>query len=238
MGIEFPDKSNSAHEKGMKNFDSSKDTGRSVLSHPSASNTAPKGPVNTNNNKPIHKSAGVFSGIKKVFSKPNHIPRPVQNNVSKENTGLRDILNKTLSENKVLEVKKEEPKVEEVKKIEPAPISLSALKENKPVQNTPSNDRSASTERMSALKDLIMQNAPEAIKKTPARNAESIASAGGEVEVKQNPTPTPNPVPVPPKVIQNNVPPVQQQTVQNTPPKIETPKVKEVPEDVLLKVLE
>ena len=87
--------------------------------------------------------------IKKIFTKPAPKPR-----VAGENMALREILNKTLNENKVLEPKKEEPKVEEVKREAPPAISLNELKNTKPATSV-LPDRSASAEDMDKLKNLI-----------------------------------------------------------------------------------
>ncbi len=91
----------------------------------------------------------MFSAIKKVFVKEK----------PKENLALREILNKTLNENKILDNKKEEKKIEpEIKKVEKIPepsISLDELKNNKPVSNNTLKDRSASKEDMDKLKNFI-----------------------------------------------------------------------------------
>ena len=91
--------------------------------------------------------------VKKVEVK---IPVPVK--PLKENTALKEVLNKTLSKNSGL-------KVTVVSKPEPKAISLSDLKiPPKPVQNatpsTKSADRAASLEDMSKLKDLISNKIP------------------------------------------------------------------------------
>jgi len=113
--------------------------------------------VNNRNTKP-----GIFSAIKKVFNngKPKHIRS------DEENSALRDILNKTLLENKVSEEKKEtakinekeeESRIEEVKKETPEPISLNELGNSKPSVSSKLKDRSASSEDMNKLKNLISE---------------------------------------------------------------------------------
>ena len=196
LGIEFADKSNG--EKGNHNFNISKEYQKSVLSHPASR------PTNSPQHKPAPiKSHGVFPGIKKVF-------KPQENR--EENTGLKNILNKTLAENKVFTAPKREPEVTEVKSTipTPQPISLNDLKTPKPAEINSKNDRSASEERMSALRSLIMEKAPEAI------NPPSLKASKDKKE--ETPTPTPTSIP-------------------NPTPNL-TPNVKEVPEDVLRKVLE
>ena len=79
----------------------------------------------------------------------------------KENLALRDILNKTLNENKVLEIKKEEikqtiPVKPQPREIRPA-ISLNELKVSKPNPVSRLQDRSASAEDMNKLKNLISE---------------------------------------------------------------------------------
>lgn len=117
--------------------------------------------------KPAEKSKLVF-------------PQNAAKNAEKprENPALRDILNKTLSENKVFETKKAPTEVgvpTEVgkeAKPEPAPISLSALKDKAGDRKEPADkggeaqpqtivsakDRAASQEDMNRLKDLISSN--------------------------------------------------------------------------------
>jgi hypothetical protein len=97
----------------------------------------------------------IFSTIKKVFTRETNVAvKPpstlggftAKKPVLRDNSALRDILNKTLNGDKV-----EEKKVEKVP--EPA-ISLSELKETKPITNL-SKDRSASKESMDKLKSFI-----------------------------------------------------------------------------------
>jgi len=111
--------------------------------------------VNKQINKVRGNKPGIFSAIKKVFNKNT----PVKHIRSgEENIALRNILNKTLSENKVLENKKEEVKdIEEVKKETPAPISLNELGSSRPVTVSKLKDRSASSEKMNSLKNLISE---------------------------------------------------------------------------------
>jgi CxxC-x17-CxxC domain-containing protein len=123
--------------------------------------------VSSQNNK-----SGIFSAIKKAFHKNDRPhPNPVRNNFKntvppktaqftksnpRDNTALREILNKTLSENKVLEPKPVEPIKEEVKKIIPPAISLNELQVKKPIP-TLTNDKSASVDNMNQLKNLISE---------------------------------------------------------------------------------
>jgi hypothetical protein len=95
-----------------------------------------------------------------VAPTPSPAPAP---KVVRDNPALKEILNKALDENKVFELKKEEVKKEEpVAVVPPAPepISLDSLK-NKPSETiAPSKDKSASTENMNKLKDLISNSTP------------------------------------------------------------------------------
>lgn len=168
---------------------------------------------------------GIISTIKKVFKPvtpppmpPKIIPKiivetekikPVR--FGEENSALKDILNKTLSENKILEKPIAAPKAPEIKKVEPEHVSLSSLKQNETrFQNAPTlKDRGPSAEDKNKLKEFmkkIMQ----------------------EVPIQKEPEVTPPKV-EPKKEIQT--PPI--------PPKQEPNKnIKEVPEDVLKKILE
>ena len=160
LGIEFS-------EKGEQST-APKETAKSVVVNrakeviptpvsPSQNNTS-----NTNNNfqkpafvpKPVlNKPVGVINTVKKVLNTP--IAGSLAKPQPEENSALKDILNKTLSENKILDQKiekKDEPKIIEVKKTEPSPISLNSLKT--PAQNVnviPSKDRGASTDRKSVV---------------------------------------------------------------------------------------
>jgi len=103
----------------------------------------------------------IFSAIKKVFTpSPVNKPKPVINykqNVPVKNFGLKEVLNKALSET---------PSASSGPPATPAPVSLDALKEKvktvnqNPVQN---KDRAASPEDMNKLKDLIAQKVPTPI---------------------------------------------------------------------------
>ena len=105
------------------------------------------------------KAPKIFGTIKKVFSskdrqKPSRL-------INGENLALREVLNKTLSENEV----PKETKAEEIKenKKEEAPISLNELKTTKPAQKENNlKDRGASQEDMNKLKNFIESvNMPE-----------------------------------------------------------------------------
>ena len=94
-----------------------------------------------------------------VWTKPiqKEKPKPPVRPVPGENFALRDILNKTLSENKILTPEPAKPEMtEEIKPI-PAPISLSDLNTSKPSTLTHLKDRSASMEDMNKLKNLISE---------------------------------------------------------------------------------
>jgi len=116
----------------------------------------------------------IFSTIRKVFTKvspiglqSNEKPKPVSP-VVRDNTALREILNKTLSENKILPARNasqsdagEEEKKEPIKPT----ISLSELKNTEPTSNATSKDRSASKEDMDKLKNFIQNTNISAPKK-------------------------------------------------------------------------
>lgn len=110
---------------------------------------------------PQRENKGIFSKVKSAFvpqRKPKEIiidqkPKEAPKEKIRDNSALRDILNKTLNENKVFESRKKEPKVE-VKG--PEPISLDALKSKPEVNKIISTkDRSAPLEEMNKLKNLI-----------------------------------------------------------------------------------
>ncbi len=126
--------------------------------------------VNKQINKGAENKPGIFSAIKKVFTPSLARDRVYKNAPVKhirsgeENLALRDILNKTLSENKVFENKKEEVKeIEEVKKETPAPMSLNELGSSKSTIQSKLKDRSASSEDMNKLKNLISEKAQQKI---------------------------------------------------------------------------
>ncbi|MEI8174529.1 MAG: CxxC-x17-CxxC domain-containing protein [bacterium] len=198
----------------------------------------------SSNLKPANKP-GVLGTIKKIFT-PNparnenspsitlrpkntsasiKIPQKVINHTHAvgENLALRKILDK------IKEPKKEPVipvKIEIPKKVELEPVSLETLK-NKMKDSTHSNsrDRSASSEDMNNLKNLI---------------SEKIEKAKAEKSILVPPTKsisTPVSVPTPASVVPNNAsmptpPPVTAQSSNDTK------KTKEVPEDVLRKILE
>ena len=189
------------------------------------------------------KKPGIFTAIKKAFNKtapkkngnmPNR-PMPSKNNFTGakpprpkigENLALREILNKTLSDNKILEIKPiEQPKLE-AEKIPvsgPEPISLNALKEKKvePVASS-LKDKSANSEEMNKLKAFIESSAyepmsapspfptveeftPEAIESIPESVApvvEPVVIPKEELVQPTMETPTPAPSPTPPPVPQ------------------------------------
>jgi len=162
--------------------------------------------INIQPNKP-----NVFSKLKKVFVKNNQLNQKPK--IMGENLALREVLNKTLNDNKFLNDQKEKPieKKVEVKTASPvglqpretAPaISLKDLKISKPQTVSNLKDRSASKEDMNRLKDLISE------KEKPTEE---------EVENKKPASPS-----------------------QGGEEKVSSPKndVREVPEDVLRKILE
>ncbi len=99
-----------------------------------------------------------FSTIKKVFTKPTAIPvvKPIVAK-PKDNTALKEFLDKTLSGHQTDSVAK--PIAE--------PVSLSALKDKVKEPTPSSKDRAASAEDMNKLKDLIKTTQPQAPTKEP-----------------------------------------------------------------------
>ena len=173
-------------------------------------------------------------GQKKVFNNPN--TRPIQKpKIVVENIALREILNKTLNENKVLESKKEEvrkvePKVEEVKREAPPAISLSELNKPKQVPVSTLQDRSASAEDMNKLKNLISAKSNEV---EPTDMPKKVLE---EKEIEKKPVESVKPIDfVPVKSAEN---PVKSAPVVEDKPIKNSGKVREVPEDVLRKILE
>ncbi len=139
LGIEFPDKS----QNGDK----------AVSFRPIASAT-------NQGLKPIFvNKPGIFGTIKKIFTKPvSHITIPVK----KENLALKEILNKTLNENNILNQQREhlEIKKEEIKEKKVEHISLDSLKQKEVISEPmPIKDKSATVEDMNKLKNLISEKA-------------------------------------------------------------------------------
>lgn len=233
LGIEFTDKGEQSTAP--------KETVKSVVVNRTAtsSTTSTPNPNTRNNNfqkpnfpsKPfVNKPTNVINTVKKVLNTPlaGALAKPKH----EENLALKDILNKTLSDNKILSgknEKSEQSKIVEVKKAEPNPISLNSLKTQTQTQNVnvvPSKDRGASAENMNALRDLLNKVAPEAIKvedkkeviTTPAKAASP--QQGGEGMPK-----------IEPKI---EVPKVEipKPEVQKTEVKIPEPKIEEKREEV------
>ena len=123
-------------------------------------------------------------GQKKVFQNQN-FNRPAKPKIAGENIALREILNKTLNENKIIPPKPfvETPKVEQ--KVEPVipTMSLNDLKSSKPIAST-LPDRSASNEDMTKLKDLI-EKTPE-VEDTPKSSTPSVSPSGKVREVPED----------------------------------------------------
>ncbi|MES2023633.1 MAG: CxxC-x17-CxxC domain-containing protein [Patescibacteria group bacterium] len=128
--------------------------------------------------KNISKLLPNFS-IKTPFAKPVIFKKEPR----KENLALRDILNKTLSENKISESNSISPEaISIVEKPTPPPMSLSDLKISQPPVIL-HGDRSASIDEMNKLKDLISEKTESVPEPTPRPIS--------------GPTPTPTPPPAP-----------------------------------------
>lgn len=175
---------------------------------------------------------GIFSAIKKVFHKNDRPrPMPVKNNFKsksqftkspriggekpKENLALRDILNKTLSENKVLSTPQVSVDSKLTEKPIPQPISLNELKVSRPPTMPAIKDKSASAENMNQLKDLISAK---------GESHTFVPKIPKQEEIKETPIQEPESIPVePPKTPQSSVSP------KGTP--------REIPENVLMAIL-
>ena len=138
------------------------------ISKPISGDFDKKVPVQTPIQKNISSSSPkIFSTIKKVFAKS-----PISTNTQpkerpRDNTALREILNKTLSENKILEQKPKEPEIKKVEEpIKPA-MSLNELKATTTASNTTLKDRSASKEDMDKLKNFISKTTKKEEVPTP-----------------------------------------------------------------------
>ncbi|MDQ3076170.1 MAG: type IV secretion system DNA-binding domain-containing protein [bacterium] len=189
-------------------------------------------------NQTIPPRPGVLGAIKNVFVKKPH-----------DTAGLKDILNKALAENKIVE------KIPEVKKEEPKPISLSELKPQPQKVGAPT-DRSANADAMNSLKSMIAEKVEkviEPVKVEPPRMAPApaptpipkftpppiVLQTKAEVKVEPRTSPAPAPVnPTPPPIMQTP-PPAPPSSSSNYFNQIrqETSKVKEIPEDVLRRIL-
>jgi len=182
--------------------------------------------------------SGIFSAIKKVFNKNNDRPRPVpvKNNFKnfiqpkagqfaktnqRDNTALRDILNKTLSENKILSTPQPQVGVDSklIEKPVPEPISLNELKTPKPSSVSPLKDKSASNQDMNQLKDLI-------------------SKTEGHAFIPKIPEPEPIKETEPTSIKQEIPKEPVAQPVTPQPSVSASGKVREVPENVLRKILE
>ena len=154
----------------------------------------------------INKKPSIFSNIKKVFNKTENIkPKRIMG----ENLALREVLNKTLEQNKIKE--EEEKKAKELEKNIPKPISLAELK-IKDKESLPPKDRGASTETMDKLKNVI----------------ESVSSSTAQIPVNE-----------PLKLVADvGHPNSDVQNPQNAVPKPPISNIKEVPEEILKKILE
>ncbi len=140
---------------------------------------------------------GIIGAIKKVFVKTNApviTKPPIPKRPAKDNTALKEFLNKTLAANAPAPLAKS-VSAPVVKNTGPSPISLDTLK-NPTVQtgkiNIPSRDRAASSEDMNKLKDLIAAKIENAKKNTPSTSSGLL--------VTPTATPSPTPMPQAPKI--------------------------------------
>jgi CxxC-x17-CxxC domain-containing protein len=217
---------------------------------------------------------GIFTAIKKVFDKnTSNIPKnqtvfipvknkfinPIQKEKPKENIALRDILNKTLSDNKVFTKPAVVEKIEKPKEI--PSISLNDLKSTTQ-ENIGAKDRSASREDMNKLKDFISEKTKEIKEeKIPEKVVENVKKDEpikiNDLEHIKEPVISKESVKViepVPDLVNSNIsssPKILTNTVSFSEDSIKKDqkeegikqddtiaKIKEVPEDVLRKILE
>jgi CxxC-x17-CxxC domain-containing protein len=167
---------------------------------------------------PITSSPKIISSIKKVFT-PSKAQAPV-----KQNTSLKQVLNKALATPPPAAIPVQAPI--------PEPISLEALKDKmkdvKDVKKDPvvSRDRAASEENMNMLKNLISNATAGQTTKTETKT---------EVN-KEDQVVIPEPTPLPSSIISQAHTPAGDPVPK--PPLTAGNIVREVPEDVLMKVLQ
>ncbi len=178
LGIEFPSEYIKEETRSSKAEDMQNNEQKSEGSF---ANNKPQGPT---------RKSGFVNSAQRNFSQTNDTRvRGKTKFAPGENLALKEVLNKALSKPNSEEVKavlKEEPKIAEVKE-EVEHISLSALSTPPKSEIKPVNDRSASEEKMSALKSLILEKVPEAVKMPEP------------VVVPKIEVPAPTPTPVPPE---------------------------------------
>ncbi len=137
-----------------------------------------------NNNSEPKRKDGILSGIKKVFSHD----KPKSRN---ENPALKEILNKTMSGDKVAEVTP-------VAKPTPPPVSINILKDKPKEVIANTKDRAATPEEMNKLKDLIAKTAPIA---TPIPTPPPAPKPAPTPQPKiETPTPAPSTESAPKKI--------------------------------------
>lgn len=213
LGIEFAQKESTGQsERAMPEGRSVRSTTQPNMPRPGRPNTF------SNTRKPFNApkaSPLTPSRPQRPYTPPvPPIPPP---KVPRDNTALKEILNKALDEQKVFEAKAPTQKVgvptsNVGKEKEPEPISLSSLKGAPSEPIMPTKDRGASTENMNKLKNLISEKMPEPLR-------------------EEKPEPIPSPIQPQPKVDQETKP-------EPPPPAFTAGNIKEVPEDVLRKILE
>lgn len=157
-------------------------------------------------------------------------PKPVISpKVAKDNSALREILNKNL-------LNRQSPSPAPVVKVvpptppAPAPVSLDALKAKPKDEQQPPKDRSASAESLNKLKEVIQEKT--VVAPTPPPLAAPIPVPP---KVVTPPPPIYKPQPTPQPKVENPTPPPQPKVVAEPP--LSKENIKEVPEDVLKKIL-
>jgi len=145
LGIEF-------EQKDKNNIEEERYTER--VNKPMSGDLDKKVPVK---NSPVSTSPKIFSTIKKVFTKSPTVPKSAPVKIVRDNSALKEVLNKALSENKPSAVKPEVVEPAATTPIPaPEPVSLNTLKNENSINNAkPSKDRAAKAEDMDKLKNLI-----------------------------------------------------------------------------------
>ena len=245
LGIEFEQKGNVSTESFEEK--------RPVISH-------------SHDKLEIKTTPGIFSAIKKVFNKNplpmNQKPWVKQNQTSiknqfqrpkpvrpasGENLALKEILNKTLSENKVFPTRNDrvDGEVKPIERPTPPPISLNELRTPIPT-SSPLKDKSASQNDMNKLKSFIQESAT--IKETKKievpkeeileKKIEEKMEVLREVETPEIPLPNEADIDIDKIILSKEIPVQNQSNAQVNKPPSNQNTVREVPEDILRKILE
>jgi len=197
----------------------------------------PERPLTTNGRTPAE---GVKNGNN---NNSNKIVTPPPK-IVKENTALRDLLNKNLPDRQNAPIPTTPPKINPATPPIPTPVSLDALKAKPKDEQQLSKDRSASAESLNKLKEIISEKVivkpDEKIETPPVAPAPMPSKPATEpASTRTSPIPPPSytnsePAPRPVTPVRNAF---STADASGEPP-LTKGNVKEVPEDVLMKILE